>query len=124
MQETEPGCFHILINRNFPDFLNSGLLLLDFGRRQVKGARKYFRSWGLIPVSVQMVVFVAAGFSLRRTGEMPVPPRKVGRKILDWSQLGINGKNKEKERLGPITGMPPFSRPWGSKEKPGSCFHK
>jgi hypothetical protein len=37
-----------------------------------------------------MVVFVAAGFSLRRTGETPVPPRKVGRKIFDWSQLGIN----------------------------------
>jgi hypothetical protein len=36
-----------------------------------------------------MVVFVAAGFSLRRTGETPVPPRKVGRKILDWSQLGM-----------------------------------
>jgi hypothetical protein len=27
-----------------------------------------------------MVVFVAAGFSLRRTGETPVPPRKVGKK--------------------------------------------
>jgi hypothetical protein len=37
-----------------------------------------------------MVVFVAAGFSLRRTGETPVPPRKGGRKIFDWSQLGIN----------------------------------
>jgi hypothetical protein len=36
-----------------------------------------------------MVVFVAAGFSLRRTGETPGPPRKVGRKIFDWSQLGI-----------------------------------
>jgi hypothetical protein len=36
-----------------------------------------------------MVVFVAAGFSLRRTGETPVPPRKVGRKIFDWSQLGM-----------------------------------
>jgi hypothetical protein len=36
-----------------------------------------------------MVVFVAAGFSLRRTGETPVPPRKVRRKIFDWSQLGI-----------------------------------
>jgi hypothetical protein len=37
-----------------------------------------------------MVVFVAAGFSLRRTGETPVPPIKVGRKIFDWSQLGIS----------------------------------
>jgi hypothetical protein len=30
-----------------------------------------------------MDVFVAAGFSLRRTGETPVPLRKVGRKIFD-----------------------------------------
>jgi len=37
-----------------------------------------------------MVVFVAAGFSLRRTGETPMPPRKNGRKIFDWSQLGIS----------------------------------
>ena len=44
----------------------------------------------LIPGCVQMVVFVAAGFSLRRTGETPVPPRKVGRKIFDWSPLGIS----------------------------------
>jgi hypothetical protein len=36
-----------------------------------------------------MVVFVAAGFSLRRTGETPVPLKKVGRKIFDWSQLGV-----------------------------------
>jgi hypothetical protein len=36
-----------------------------------------------------MVVLVAAGFSLRRTGETPVPPRRVGRKIFNWSQLGI-----------------------------------
>jgi hypothetical protein len=36
-----------------------------------------------------MVVFVAAGFNLRRTGETPVPLRKLGRKIFDWSQLGV-----------------------------------
>ena len=36
--------------------------------------------------------FVAAGFSLRRTGETPVPPRKVGRKIFDWSQLETSAK--------------------------------
>jgi hypothetical protein len=35
------------------------------------------------------IAFVAAGFSLRCTGETPVPPRKIGRKIFDWPQLGI-----------------------------------
>jgi len=38
------------------------------------------------------VAFVAAGFSLRCTGETPVPPRKIGRKIFDWAQLGIAGE--------------------------------
>jgi len=51
-----------------------------------------------IPGCVQMVVFVAAGFSLRCTGETPVPPRKGGRKIFDWSQLGIKGEPGDKSR--------------------------
>jgi hypothetical protein len=44
-----------------------------------------------IPGCVQMVVFVAAGFSLRRTGETPVPPEKLEEKysigrnsVLNW----------------------------------------
>jgi hypothetical protein len=47
-----------------------------------------------------MVVFVAAGFSLRRTGETPVPPRKDARKILDWSQLGIKSQECKKSPFG------------------------
>ena len=30
-------------------------------------------------------------FSLRGTGETPVPPRKIGKKIFDWPPLGIIG---------------------------------
>jgi hypothetical protein len=41
-----------------------------------------------------MVVFVAAGFSLRRPGETPVPPEKVGRRIFDWSQVVIRWRGQ------------------------------
>jgi hypothetical protein len=36
-----------------------------------------------------MVVFVAAGFSLRRTGETPVPPRKLEEKYSIGRNSGL-----------------------------------
>jgi hypothetical protein len=48
-----------------------------------------------------MVVFVATGFSRRRPGETPVPPRKVGRKIFDWAQPGIIDTKRTSESGGP-----------------------
>ncbi|HEX9882903.1 MAG TPA: hypothetical protein VGA79_02960 [Desulfobaccales bacterium] len=74
-----------------------------------------FGKGGFIPGCVQMVVFVAAGFSLRRPGETPVPPRKVGRKIFDWSQLETSAKltdSKSKPfRKGHSTLCPSQERP-------------
>jgi hypothetical protein len=71
-------------------------LFQGLGRKEIPGRNLNLRARQAVPLQSaphtelhSNVALVAAGFSLRCTGETPVPPRKIGRKIFDWPQLGI-----------------------------------